>query len=101
LEAHVTVRSGSSFFQRPGTRLGWWSVGLAIVFVMMFIIILLAPVFFSELPIWIYYAYVIFFSLCGFAAGVVGLVAVIRRHDLSWIIWLAILSGAIVFLSFH
>lgn len=97
----MITRSGSTFFQRPGTRLGWCSVGLALVFVMMFTIILLAPTFFSELPKWIYYSYTIFFSFCGLTAGVVGLIAVIRKHDLSWIIWLAILSGAVVFLSFH
>ena len=97
----MTIRSGSSFLQRPGTRLGWCSIGLAVVFAMMFIIILLAPTFFSELPKWFYYTYVIFMSVCGFAAGVVGFIAVIREHDRSWMIWLAILSGAVVFLSFH
>jgi hypothetical protein len=101
LEAQMITRSGSSFFQRPSTQFGWWAVGLALVFVTMFIIILLAPLPFSELPKWIYYTYFIFLSLCGLAAGIVGLLAVIQKHDHSWIIWLAILSGAVVFLSFH
>jgi hypothetical protein len=40
--------------------------------------------------------YGIFMMLCGFAAGIVGLIAVIWRHERSWLVWLAILPGLFV-----
>jgi len=80
----MTTQSSSSFVQRPGTRLGWWAVGLLAVFAVMFIIN--AAVFVPTaqgvsnstwrqtfLPF-----YGIFLMLCGLVAGIVGLVAVIR-----------------------
>lgn len=33
---------------------------------------------------------------CGLAAGVVGFIAVIRRHERSWLVWLTMLPGAFV-----
>jgi hypothetical protein len=38
--------------------------------------------------------YGIFMALCGLAAGIVGLVAVIRVHERSWMVWLAMLPAA-------
>ena len=38
--------------------------------------------------------YGIFMMLCGLAAGVVGLIAVTRKHERSWLVWLTILPGA-------
>jgi hypothetical protein len=40
--------------------------------------------------------YGIFMLLCGLAASVIGLVAIIRRHERSWLVWLALLPGASV-----
>jgi len=40
--------------------------------------------------------YGILMILCGLAAGVVGLVALIRNHERSWFVWLAVLPGAFV-----
>jgi hypothetical protein len=37
--------------------------------------------------------YGIFMLLCGFAAGIVGLTAVTRQHERSWLVWLSILIG--------
>jgi hypothetical protein len=42
--------------------------------------------------------YGIFMMLCGLAAGVLGLIAVIRKHEHSWRVWLTILPGAFVLL---
>ena len=95
----MTTRMGSSFLKRPGTRLGWWGVGLMIAFVMMSIInsaVFMrlsgnAPWQHTVLPF-----YGFFMILCGLAAGVVGLIAVIRMHERSWLVWLTILPGAFV-----
>jgi len=35
--------------------------------------------------------YGIFMLLCGFAAGVVGLIAIMRQHECSWLVWLTVL----------
>ena len=78
-------------FSRPSTRLGWWAVGLAATFVILMIIN--STVFFN-LPEQVGWRrtllpfYGIFMLLCGLAAGVVGLMAIIRRHERSWLVWL-------------
>jgi len=33
---------------------------------------------------------------CGLAAGIVGLIAVMRRHEGSWLVWLTLLPGLMV-----
>jgi hypothetical protein len=40
--------------------------------------------------------YGILMILCGLAAGIVGLIALIRQHERSWLVWLTILPGAFV-----
>jgi len=98
----MTPISGSSLWQRPGTRLGWWAVGLAAAFVVLFAV---------NSAVWmqrsqdvpdvswqraLLIAYGILMMLCGLAAGIAGLIAVIRKHERSWLVWLALLPGAFV-----
>jgi hypothetical protein len=83
----------------PATRLGWWAVGLGAVFVVMSILnttILMPNPSTSWWSQMILPIYGIFMLLCGFAAGIVGLVAVLRNHDQSWLVWLTILPSAFV-----
>jgi len=90
------------FLSRPSTRLGWWSLALGAVFVVLNI--LSAAVFWrmpenlSWRPLLIFYGIVM--MLIGLAAGIVGLIAVIRRRERSWLVWLTTLLGlqVIVFL---
>ncbi len=82
---------------RPSTRLGWWAVWLGAAFVAMWIInaFVFMPTS-SDAP-WrqvVLPFYGIFMLLCGLAAGVVGLVAVTRQHERSWLVWLTLLPGA-------
>jgi len=83
----------------PSTRLGWWSVGLAAAFV---ILMTINSAVFMRLPeditwrVTVLPFYGIFMLLCGLAAGIVGLIAVIRQHERSWLVWLAILPGLFV-----
>jgi len=86
------------FFGRPSTRLGRWSVGLAVMYIILYIIS--AAVFWrmpGDVP-WrpLLIIYGIAMLLCGLAAGIVGLIAVIRRHERSWLVWLTILPGLLV-----
>jgi hypothetical protein len=96
-EGEMTAPTKSAFAQRPATTLGWWAFGLAAAFVGMFVIN--TAVFMPGLaPAWwrqtILPFYGIFMMLCGIAAGVVGLIALIRGHERSWMVWIAILPGA-------
>jgi hypothetical protein len=91
----------SSFLRRPAKRLGWWAVGLAAVFVVMFTI---NSTVFMNLPESVPWRqtllpfYGIFMMMCGLAAGVVGLIAIIRKQERSWLVWLSILPGAFALL---
>jgi hypothetical protein len=90
------------FLGLPSTRLGWWSVGLAAAFEILMII---NSTIFMRLPedvtwrVTVLPFYGIFMMLCGLAAGIVGLIAVIRPHERSWLVWLTLLVGlnALVF----
>lgn len=48
----------------------------------MFIVVIMATEFFFELPRWIYYTYISGLVSSGLAAGITGLIAVIRKHSL-------------------
>lgn len=84
---------------RPSTRLGWWSVALAAAYEILMII---NSAIFMRLPedvtwrVTVLPFYGIFMLLCGLAAGIVGLIAVIRQHERSWLVWLAMLPGLMV-----
>ena len=87
------------FLGRPSTRLGGWSVRLAAIFVVLWIINTTIFMPTSDSAPWrqvVLPFYGIFMMLCGFAAGIVGLMAVIRRHERSWLVWLTILPGLFV-----
>jgi len=91
----------SHFAEKPHTRLGWWSVWLGTVFVVMFIINItaLSPV--MDDPQWrqmILPLYWSFMLLCGLAGGIIGLLAVIRLQERSSLTWLSILVGLFIFI---
>ena len=91
--------SSSHFFEKPHTRLGWWSVVLGLVFVVLFLInsFVFMPTS-SDAP-WrqvILPFYGIFMMLCGLASGIVGLEAVVRQRERSWLVWLMLLPGMFV-----
>jgi len=91
--------TSSHFLESPHTKLGWWSFWLMIVFVVMFIInsaVFMVPTF---NPAWgptLLPFYGIFMILCGLASGITGLVAIIRQHEHSWLVWLPLLPGLLV-----
>lgn len=83
----------------PKTRLGWWSVGLAATFVALFIIN--ATVFMPATVVvpWrqvLLPFYGIAMLLCGLAGGVTGVIAVLRWHERSALVWLSMLPGLFV-----
>ena len=90
----------SSFKEHPVTLVGKWAAGLAAAFVTMFLINtfvfmptagsalndVLRPVF---LPV-----FGILMMLSGLAGGVVGVFALLRGRERSWMVWAAIAPGA-------
>jgi len=95
----MNTQSHSTFLRRPGTRAGWWAVGLTAAFVGMYI---LNSALFMRVPEdagWrqtLLPFYGIAMILCGLAGGVVGLVSLLRSHERSWLVWLTLLPGAMV-----
>ena len=86
----------------PGTRLGWWSIGLGATFMILWIINAMILMPFSAVLHWsqvVYSSFTILMLLCGLAATIVGLIAIIKRHERSWLIWLAILPALFVLFS--
>ena len=77
----------------PKTRLGWWAVGLSATFVVVFIIN--QALFMSGAVRWEGMILPLLYAIaplgCGLAGGVVGLIAVIRQHERSWLVWLTML----------
>ncbi|MEI7845517.1 MAG: hypothetical protein WCK35_06920 [Chloroflexota bacterium] len=81
----MATQSITSLWQRPGTRLGWWAVGLAGASIML-------NFAWSILP-----GGAIFGFICGLTGGVLALIAVIRQHERSWLVFLSILPMLTVF----
>lgn len=98
------MRTASShFFGMPVTRWGWRSVWLGLAFVLLFISNVFVNVYIirpddSQMLMPPYVALVIVMLLCGLAAGVVGLLAVIRQREHSSLVWVSILLGLFVLL---
>jgi len=95
----MTTISRSTAWKRPGTKTGWWAVGLGVVFVLMFIINSIEFMAMTTNSWWqqnLLPFYGILMLLCGLSAGIMGLFAVIRKHERSWLVWLTILPGAFV-----
>ena len=65
---------------RPATKLGWWAVGLALAY------FVLTPMWSFLGPLGAWPA-----LICGAASGVVALVAITRRRERSWVVFLCIL----------
>ena len=84
---------------RPSTHLGRWSFSLAVIFVILFLI---NSFVFMPLQIEVAWGqvllpfYGILMLLCGLSSGIVGLIAVLRQHERSWIVWLTFLPGLLV-----
>ena len=99
-EKDVKTPSSSSFLRRPASRLGWWAAGLVGAFGLLFIYTVAVSMISRSniasqqislpnigMPM----------VLFGLVSGVVGLIALIRNHERSWLIWLSLLLGVIMF----
>jgi hypothetical protein len=83
------TQGADGVFSAPSTKLGRWSAGLAGVFVVMFLVNSFVIMRGSSEAAWlrlILITYGIAMLLCGLAAGITGLTAVIRQHERSWLV---------------
>ena len=81
-------------FNWPSTRPGKWAVGLAAVFVVMFIINAAVFMQLAEDVSWrqtVLPFYGIAMLLCGLASGILGLIAILRQRERSFLVWLPLL----------
>ncbi|MFC2064599.1 hypothetical protein ACFLXB_05850 [Chloroflexota bacterium] len=89
------------FFSKPVTRPGWWSVWLTVVF---FLLNFINATFLMgrtrDVPwrttIMPYYGGLL--MVCGLIGGFLGLLAVTRERERSWMVWISILLGLLIFL---
>ena len=73
----------SHFFGMPHTKLGWWSVGLGILFVVLFVSVTSDLLYFSG-----------FLTITlGVVVGIITLLALIWKGERSWLVWLMLLPG--------
>ena len=86
----MTDQSRPSLWKRPGTRLSWWAIGFGIASLVM-LLINVAVAAITKHPAWPFLVY--FMLLCALTAGAIGIIAIILKHERSWLVWLTILSG--------
>jgi hypothetical protein len=103
-DTHVTeipAHRGHGLFALPSTRLGWRAVWLFVAFAA-FAVTSMALTFsgvIAQYQAVVMPFYGIAMLLVGLAGGVVGLIAIVRKRERSWLVWLATLAGLdIVFL---
>jgi len=99
-ESPVDQAQSNRFFSRPVTPTGWWAAGLGIGFVVLFLVnaLILIP-FSAALPPWsrpLMIFYGLFMLACGLGGALAGLLALLRRGERSWLVWLPLLPGALV-----
>ena len=75
---------------RPSTRLGWWAVWLMAAFVVMYIGVIVVMALQISLPP----VFGILMMLCAISSGVVGIVALVKQHERSRLVWWTILPLA-------
>jgi hypothetical protein len=73
----------SHFLESPHTRVGWWAMGLSILFVVLFLLVS------NDLLIFSGFLTITF----GIIGGGATLFALIWKHEHSWLLWLMLLPG--------
>lgn len=93
----MATHTEPKFGKLPVSRLGWWSVGLAVLYSLMGIINNLVFMRLPEETPWrltVLPYYGIVMLLVGLSAGVVALMAIFRYRERSWLVWLTLVQWA-------
>ena len=93
--------SKQSIMSLPSSRLGWWAVGLGVLFSVLWTIntFLLVQTGSGDQPLWMqlmlpFYGIIMLFS--GLGAGILALVALFRRGERSWLVYITLLPFLLV-----
>lgn len=95
----MAARPRSSILSLPSTRLGWWAFGLEAAFIIMSVLNSTvmegvpetAPYRTTLLPF-----YGILMLASGLAAGILAVIALLKKAEKSWLAWTALLPGIFV-----
>ncbi len=82
--------------RRPSTWLGRWSVALAVAYLVLYVVDIAVLMQLADNAPWrsaVVPPYAIVMLACGLGAGIVGLMAILRQHERSWIAWLGVCFG--------
>ncbi len=91
--------TASHFLESPHTRIGRWAAGLGVAFIILFLLngaVFMQPTFNPPWAHTVMPFYGLLMLLCGLGAGASSLIAVINRHERSWVLWLMILPGVLM-----
>ena len=83
VETIMETNQRGKFLELPRTRLGWWAVGLALLFVVLFLGVTNNLLPFSGLLT----------IAIGVAAGILVLAAIYWKQERSWLLWLMLVPG--------
>ena len=73
----------SHFLEKPHTKLGWWAVGLSLLFTVLVVAVINELLNFSG-----------FLTITlGVIAGIIALVALIWKRERSWLVWIMLIPG--------
>ncbi|KXK10863.1 MAG: hypothetical protein UZ14_CFX002003070 [Chloroflexi bacterium OLB14] len=96
----------SRFWKFPHTKLGYWSIGLALTFLFLLFFVresvqdFMVSTITNPLRRNLMLHYDFFTMLCGLASGIVGGIAIIKQKERSWLVWLALLPTLFILLIF-
>ena len=96
--AAIHKPSWRRFLSLPSTRLGWWSFTLMVAFLLGMIfngaVLMQLPEGALWRPLLILYGFLLL--ACGLGAGITAIIALVRMHERSWLVWLPLLAGLFV-----
>jgi hypothetical protein len=75
--------ASTHFLEKPHTKLGWWAVGLSLLFMVLAVAVINELINFSG-----------FLTITlGVIAGIITLVALIWKRERSWLVWIMLIPG--------
>jgi hypothetical protein len=87
---------GSAFRSLPATQVGRWAGALALAFAGLVMLWLAASKVHSDPGMAVSLSALRLAPLCGGAAAILALTALLTRHERSWLVWLGLVPGALL-----
>lgn len=88
--------AGSAFRSLPATQVGRWAGALAFAFAGLVTLWLAASKVHSDPAMAVTLSALRLAPLCGGAAAVLALTALLTRHERSWLVWLGLVPGVVM-----